>query len=526
MEPFADVAPESGDDEIESARPLRDIIDGICAWQYLQSDDAHANCQKLLPRPGDTKDTKERPILFMQSLKSGSDRPLNTDFSDFLKTVVAGFIVQGHPFVLRIVKWSPLDCKGKATFLVLTKFYPEGSLHDMLERGDRLPPVPVLYCIARALIHLQVMKVPHGHVCAQAVFVSAPNEKRPFFKAKLGLTRPATTPPADDFDGFRGLCDRLGFALPPHIAQLSAAAEFLECNHMSDVWRLKELADNFQRLQSSRAGKILSPSVLFALNSAGRGKWAQLRDLQKEAEKAPTGEICAWLGLIYECGIGVDRDGYRAFDYYARCSSSDEVCRKRLARLTDRESAPQIRGQAFARRGMVEEAAAAFSECTDPLGIARFGEFLAASADGAAREQGRRLLEAAARRGCGFASFSLGKLCITSAQPPYPDNIADNPYSILAARRTAPAWKADQLDAAFRHLVEADKLGYPDAAFLIGCVCAQTGGEQDEGEQDGQPAARDQSRDAEKWFRRAATDFHDPEAKKLIQRWNTIRGTQ
>jgi hypothetical protein len=513
---FSDVFGDEPVDEtqIESARPLRDIIDGICDWQFMETDGRHPNCYTQLQGKNDTK---QKPPLFIQSLKSGGDRDLNANFSDFLKAVVAGFIVQRHPFVLRIIKWSPLDIEGQPGFVILTKFYQEGSLHDMLA-GGRCPrqPVPILYCIARALIHFQAMKVRHGHVCAKSVFVSEPNAKREFYKARLGLTRPEAS--ADDFEGFRALCRQMGFALPPDISQFSAAAEFLE--RSGDVRGPKNRADGFQRLQSSRAGKILSPSVLFALNGPGPEKWKQLRDLQEEAAKTPTGEICAWLGLIYECGIGIDRDGSRAYDYYSKCES-DPVCRDRRARLIDPASPPQIRGQVFAKLGQVENAVAAFRQCTDPLGLARFGEFLMASADAAARAQGRGLLEAAAARGCGFASFCLGKFWITEAQPPYPsDNIAENPYSSLAARRTAPAWNPAALNNAFTHLDNAFRLGYPDAAFLMGCACCQRGSEEPPEEQEGESDRLDGPHDVQKWFRTAATQFHDPLAKELVKRFD------
>jgi TPR repeat protein len=201
------------------------------------------------------------------------------------------------------------------------------------------------------------------------------------------------------------------------------------------------------------------------------------------ARQTNLGEVYALIGMIFQYGIGVDVDGHQALRNYQEGFNREFACCEKLMHDLEISGNPMIRAQVAHQRRDIKRAQREYLECRDPLGIARFGEFLLLSTEPSIVDSGKQLLEKAAQCNCAVACYALGKY-------------------YMRTRMFEPAVKA---------LARAVDLGHPDAAFLIGCICAQCEYSPIwlRGFSPAQPR---------EWFERAAVEFCDPRAAKLVPR--------
>jgi hypothetical protein len=467
------MADEEGD---VCAAPLRQVLDAIELWTdpnftlinglwYRSSTNRYYRSISML-------DTSLAPNILMT-------RP---EFPLYMGAVFGSFIAGPHPFLLEVVKWTPLTRSvglkpADLQFLIFTDNF--GANPGPPESIPKEDSIQLLYCVGRALEHLEACAVPHGNVSLSHIFVR--RDDAGHLVAKLADI--SGRQEVNDFGDYHALYQQLLPGDPPFATLAEVVAHLRSLGGDLLSWHEAACRSFDQSAAASLvSAPYLSPRVLFALFSPDRRrKWPVIRDLLARASRTHLGGICAFVAVLFEFGIGVEVDGARAYEFYRRANDAGYPCADRLAALerpNDRD--PQITGQVLALLGRPEEAADAFRRCTTPLGIAHFGQFLLGSP--ASESAGCELLTAAAARGCAFAHHALGLWHYAKANK-------------------EPANRLREWGAAFGSFREATKLGWPESAYLAGVLAVRLN-------KVGEDIA---------FFRIADEEFADPAAKAALK---------
>jgi hypothetical protein len=381
-------------------------------------------------------------------------------FSQFLRSIIDNFAIREHPFVFPIELWSPFDQFGHPNPVALTAFVKTAA--NIIRLNDR-GRVGVLRCIAHLLRWLEIEKIQVAPIDPQAVYVDLAGSLPPRV-AYVTWSRQSTNYTGVLVD----LWESVGAPDPPD--RDLPISQIADSHPISPAFR--SLCDDFKtkRLEQFRFSAFLSPTFISDIcMSPAPNRWRLLRKLIQYAEDSQCGAVFAFLGLLYQNGIGVDPDGKMAYRCYQRCGEFDRE--GMLLRYLRRSPNPMVRAQAAVEEGDIATAAAEFPKCTDLLGVAHYADFLLRSNDPAVAKEGERILRAAAKKECPFAHFAIGRLEMRREK----------------FREAATAFGA------------AAEKGYPDAAWLAGCACVET-----------------RDKNAVKWFEKARDSFADSRAKELL----------
>jgi tetratricopeptide (TPR) repeat protein len=404
-----------------------------------------------------------------------------------MSIVMISFIARGHPFLLDIEKCNPLQGNPPKDFELWTQRFADApGVPEGLTPAQR---AQVLFCIGRALTFLDSHGVSHGSVTQENIFVQIGGSGQAV--AKLGFAADFSRDShAADLENFKGLASEVIGEVTG--LDIEGVLNLLKERFEPDLRELLQEVDRYEA-KIAPTPQYLSPDVLFGvLEPNGRRKWEKIRSLLDRARHERRGDFFAFLGQLYEAGMGVDKDGVMAYDFYQKGEElGSELCASNLGKLESLDYPdPQIRGQVLAKLGQPELAAEAFAKCATPLGVARFGEFLLSCVDTC--KAGERLLEAAASKGCGFAAFALATRQFKLGNDMY------------EKRREGELLNQSAWIAALGYCNRAVQLGFPDAAYLAGVIAARLG----------------RYDEMANWFRQAANDFADPVAKAALDRFD------